>query len=91
MLKTFHFPRIHGNQSGWGNRVVEKALFLDVFELLQPFPRPTLRHIQLLVGFKWYSAFIKRKIMRSVLPPSGRNHGNNQSTVAKKEIKSIAS
>ena len=28
-------------------------------------------------------AFIKREIMRRFLPPSGGNHGNNQSTVAK--------
>ena len=34
-------------------------------------------------------AFIKRKIKRRVLPPSGGNHGNNQNTVAKLRLNKL--
>ena len=59
-----------------------KNAFLGIFELLQRFPG-LHRDIEVNDSFKWYLAFIKRKSMRRVLPPSGRNHGNNQSTVLK--------
>ena len=42
-----------------------------------------------MISSKWYSALIKRKIMHSIVPPSGHNPGSIQSTVAFGDLKVV--